>query len=73
LELHDSSGTTVMSNDNWKTDQETQIRASGIPPTDDRESALISSPLAPGNYTAVVRGVGNNPTGVALVEIYQLQ
>jgi hypothetical protein len=73
LELHDSSGTTVMSNDNWKTDQEKQIRASGIPPTDDRESALISSPLAPGNYTAVVRGVGNNPTGVALVEIYQLQ
>ena len=72
LELHDSSGTTLASNDNWRSNQEAQIIATGIAPSDDRESAIISSPLAPGNYTAIVRGSGS-ATGVALVEIYQLQ
>jgi|GEM_PF-865567 len=72
LELHDSSGTMLASNDNWRSNQEAQIIATGIAPSDDRESAIISSPLAPGNYTAIVRG-GGSATGVALVEIYQLQ
>jgi glucose/arabinose dehydrogenase len=72
LELHNSSGTTLAMNDNWKSDQQTQITATGLAPSDDRESAIISAPLAPGNYTAIVRGSGP-ATGVALVEIYQLQ
>jgi hypothetical protein len=72
LELHDASGTTIASNDNWRSTQQTQIIATGIAPSDDRESAIVSAPLAPGNYTAVVRGSGN-ATGVALVEVYQLQ
>jgi hypothetical protein len=71
IELHDSSGTTLASNDNWKSDQQTQITAAGLAPTDDREVAILSAPLAPGNYTAIVRGSGDT-TGVALVEIYQL-
>jgi hypothetical protein len=72
LELHNSSGTTLAMNDNWKSDQQTQITATGLAPSDDRESAIISSPLTPGNYTAIVRGSGP-ATGVSLVEIYQLQ
>ena len=72
LELHDSSGTTIAMNDSWKSNQETQITATGLPPSDDREAAIISAPLAPGNYTAIVRGSGTT-TGVAVVEIYQLQ
>jgi hypothetical protein len=40
-------------------------------PTDGRESAIIAE-LPAGNYTAIVRGV-NNTTGVALVEVYDLQ
>ena len=72
LELHDSSGATIASNDDWRSNQETQITATGLAPSDNREAALISSPLAPGNYTAIVRGKGTD-TGVALVEIYQLQ
>jgi glucose/arabinose dehydrogenase len=71
LELHNSSGTTLATNDSWKSDQQTQITATGLAPSDDREAAILSSPLTPGNYTAVVRGSGNT-TGVALVEIYQL-
>jgi len=71
LELHNGSGTTLATNDSWKSDQQAQITAIGIAPSDDREAAIVSSPLAPGNYTAIVRGTGN-ATGVALVEIYQL-
>jgi WD40 repeat protein len=77
LELHDGSGTTLATNDNWKINdqtgqsQEADIRATTIPPTNDLESALIAT-LAPGNYTAIVRGK-NNTTGVGLVEVYNLQ
>ena len=71
LELHNSAGTTIASNDSWKSDQETQITATGLAPSDIREAAILSVPLSPGNYTAIVRGSGNT-AGVALVEIYQL-
>jgi hypothetical protein len=72
LELHNSSGTTLATNDSWKSTQQAQITATGLAPSDDREAAILSAPLAPGNYTAIVRGNGSG-TGVALVEIYQLQ
>jgi hypothetical protein len=47
-----------------------EIINSGHGPTDPRESAIFAT-LPPGNYTAIVRGVGNT-TGVALVEVYHL-
>jgi plastocyanin len=71
LELHDGNGTVLASNDNWRSDQEAAIMATGIPPTNDLESAILRS-LSPGAYTAIVKGTGNF-TGVALVEAYQLQ
>jgi hypothetical protein len=71
LELHDANGGLVAFNDNWRDNgQEAEITATGIPPSDDRESALVQT-LNPGNYTAVVRGV-NDAMGVALVEVYGL-
>lgn len=70
LELHDGNGTLVASNDNWRSDQEAEIIATGIPPTNDLESAIVQN-LNPGSYTAVVRGK-NNTTGVGLVEAYAL-
>jgi hypothetical protein len=70
LELHDSNGVVLATNDNWKENQQVDIKATGIPPTDDRESAIVTS-LAPGNYTAIVRGKGS-ATGVGLVEVYNL-
>ena len=44
--------------------------ATGIPPTNNLESA-IDTTLNPGAYTAVVRG-RNNTSGVALIEVYDL-
>ena len=70
LELHDQSGAIIASNDNWKDSQMAQIQAMGIPPADDRESAIVQT-LAPGAYTAIVRGNNNTP-GVALIEAYDL-
>jgi hypothetical protein len=71
LELHNSAGNLVASNDNWASSPSAaQISATGIPPTRAEESAIIAT-LAPGNYTAIVRGV-NNTMGVGLVEMYDL-
>ena len=79
LELHDSTGALIASNDNWQhtiiggiitSDQVQEIMDSGHAPTDPTESAIIAT-LPPGNYTAIVRGV-NNTTGVALAEVYDL-
>ena len=72
LELHGSGAFVTITNDNWKDDpvQRALIEADGIAPTNDLESA-IDATLAPGNYTAIVRGK-NNTSGVALVEVYDL-
>jgi hypothetical protein len=79
LELHDGTGALIASNDNWQTtviggiitsSQVSAIQNSGHAPTVATESAIIAD-LRPGNYTAIVRGV-NNTTGVALVEVYDL-
>ena len=79
LELHNGTGGLIASNDNWQhtiiggvitQDQVQNIQNSGHAPADASESAIIAN-LPPGNYTAIVRGV-NNTTGVALVEVYDL-
>ena len=72
LELHDSHGTLLMSDDNWRDDasQAAQIMATGMPPPNDLESAIVTT-LPPGAYTAIVAGK-NGGTGVALVEVYHL-
>ena len=70
LELHDGNGAVIAFNDNWKDSQQAEIEATGLPPSDDAESAIVQT-LAPGNYTAIVRDV-NNTIGVALVEVFGL-
>ncbi|MFL6583449.1 MAG: hypothetical protein ACJ8KU_02900 [Chthoniobacterales bacterium] len=74
LTLADKNGNTLATNDDWKQGDRAAIEATGIPPTDDREAALIYT-VQPGAYTAVVRptasGVPGN-SGVALVEFYNL-
>jgi hypothetical protein len=70
LDLYDANGNSLAYNDGWKSTQEAQIEATGLAPTEDAESAIVST-LAPASYTAIVRGA-NNTSGVALVEVYQL-
>jgi sugar lactone lactonase YvrE len=70
LSLFDSNGSLISSNDDWKASQEVAIRATGIPPSNDRESAILAT-LIPGAYTAVVQS-RDGATGVALVELYNL-
>jgi predicted outer membrane repeat protein len=79
LELHNASGAQIGGNDNWRTtqiggvitsDQSIEIIGTGIAPSNEAEPAIIAV-LDPGAYTAVVRGVGNT-TGIALVEVYDL-
>ena len=71
LELFNKDGMSIATNDNWKSDQQTDIAATDLAPQNDAESAILRS-LPPGEYTAVVSGK-NGTTGVALVEIYQLR
>jgi hypothetical protein len=71
LELYNPDGTILEANDDWKDSANKQlIINSGIPPSDDAESAIIRT-LIPGTYTAIVRGA-NNSTGIAVVEVYAL-
>ena len=70
LDLVNSDGVVIRSNDNWGTDQGAAIAATTIPPSSEREAAILAK-LQPGRYTAVVRGVGGS-TGVAAVEVYAL-
>ena len=72
LELRNSSGGLIRSNDNWRSDQEAEIIATGIPPSNDLESAIVATlPANSSAYTAIVRGV-NNGTGIGVVEAYDL-
>lgn len=70
LELHDSQGSMIASNNNWEDSQADEIRATTIPPSDPLEAAILHE-LPPGGYTAIVRGL-DNTTGVAVIEAYQL-
>jgi hypothetical protein len=70
LELHGQGAFVTLTNDNWRQTQEDPIQATGIPPTDDAESAILAT-LNPGAYTAIVKGK-NNTSGVGLIEVYDL-
>ena len=70
LELHDRNGALIAVNDSWKSEQQAEIAATGIAPTNDREAAILTT-LAPGAYTAIESGRGG-ASGVGLIEVYNL-
>ena len=72
LELHDTNGALITSNDNWPdAPNRDEIIASTLAPTDPRESVIfVATP--PGNYTAIVRGAGG-AAGIGLLELYLLE
>lgn len=72
LELHDSNGTTLISNDNWEDDpvSASQLILHNLAPQDFRESGIFAS-MPPGAFTAILAG-RNGGVGIALVEIYNI-
>ncbi|MEY2490939.1 MAG: hypothetical protein QOC70_2881 [Verrucomicrobiota bacterium] len=72
LDLVNASGTVIRSNNDWKDDpqQRALIEAAGLAPSHDAEAALVET-VAPGAYTAIVRGNGRT-VGVGLVEVYNI-
>jgi uncharacterized protein GlcG (DUF336 family) len=70
LELHDQTGAVVATNDNWAESQQAEIEATGIPPVNELESAIVRT-LAPGAYTAIAGGK-DSAAGTAVVEVYDL-
>lgn len=71
LELHNKAGAILTSNDNWRSSQAQEIIATGVPPANNFESAMVVTLPGDTSYSAIVRGA-NNTTGVALLEIYDL-
>jgi hypothetical protein len=71
LALYNRNGALIAMNDNWKDTQRMAISSTGLPPTQDAESAILRM-LPPSSYTAIVRGKSNS-TGIALLEAYNLQ
>ncbi len=73
LELHDSNGVTLISNDNWTDDpvSATELFARGLAPQNGQESGIFTA-LPPGQYTVILAGK-NGGVGIGLVEIYNLK
>lgn len=70
LELHDGNGALIQANNNWRDTQEAVLQSTGLAPGNDLESAILV-PVAPGNYTAVLKGLDSG-TGNGLLEVYKL-
>jgi hypothetical protein len=71
LELRNAQGALLASNDDWGGSPEAgQIQATTLAPQSPKESAILRT-LAPGPYTALLRGAGNT-TGIGRVEIYNM-
>jgi hypothetical protein len=72
IEIHNGDGDVIASNDDWQSSQKSEIEATGLQPSDSRESAIVMKNFEPGPYTAIVRGK-NNTVGIGLIEIYDVQ
>jgi hypothetical protein len=70
LELYNSSGQLIATNDNWRSNQAQEIIDTGAPPSNDLEAAAVVS-LSDAGYTVVVRG-SNGGTGLGIVEVFDL-
>jgi len=69
LELHQGD-TLLQTNDDWKTDHQAEVEATGLAPTNDLESAIVRT-LEPGSYTAILRG-NDGASGIGVVQAYDL-
>jgi len=75
LELHNASGATIATNDDWQTAANKQdVIDIGLAPSAPTESVILTTVPSDTNgvaYTAVMRGAFNT-TGLGVVEVYDL-
>jgi len=72
LEVHGPGAFGTIFNNNWRDSQEAVIKADGLAPTNDLESA-IDATLPPGAYTAIIRAnSGTAAAGICTFEVYDL-
>ena len=71
LDLFDSNGSNIGHNDNWQSDQESDINATGLAPSDPNEAAIITTLTNDNGYTAILSGAGHT-SGIGLVEVYDI-
>ena len=74
LDIFDSTGALIASNDNWRGPQQAEIIATGLAPLDDNEAAVIvnlTGSASLNDYTAILRGAGGS-IGVGVIEVYDL-
>ncbi|MDQ6622119.1 MAG: fibronectin type III domain-containing protein [Verrucomicrobiota bacterium] len=69
LSLHGPEG-WLAENDNWRDGDSEALQNCGLAPRYDAEAAVVMN-LAPGAYTAIVRGAGGG-TGTVLLEVYDI-
>jgi hypothetical protein len=70
LDLHDSAGNTIATNDDWQTATNANQIPVAFQPADSHEPAILAT-LPPGSFTAILRGK-NGSSGVGLIEMYDL-
>ena len=70
LDLHDSAGNTIATNDDWQTATNANQIPVAFQPSDSHEPAILAT-LQPGTFTAILRGK-NGSSGVGLIEMYDL-
>ena len=70
LELYNSSGQLIATNDNWRSDQAQEIIGTGAAPSNDFEAAALVT-LGDAGYTVQVRGA-NGSAGLGIVEVFDL-
>jgi hypothetical protein len=73
LELHDSNGATLITNDDWESDavSAANLVLFNLAPTNPKEAGIFTT-LPPGTFTAILAGK-NGGTGIGTVEVYNLK
>ncbi len=73
LSVFNSAGTVVAGNDNWNAiDAATFTQVGAFPLPANSKDAVVVATLAAGSYTAQISGLGSAPTGVAILEVYDV-
>src|SRR5439155_25645406 len=71
LDLHDSTGNTIATNDDWQTTKNANQIPVAFQPAASHEPAILATFL-PGSFTAILRGK-NGGSGVGLIEMNDLR